>query len=129
MAKLEVKDEYVLLNLSKLEALGACHRSLQMPITELLTVEFVENPWTSKTLRGVRAPGTGIPYIIMLGTLRNLKGWKAFCAIYKRKPVAVLHWKSGQFNQWIITADKVDLPARLINLASNSEHQTLDFTP
>ena len=113
MAKLEVKDEYVLLKLSKLEALGACHRSLQMPITELQKVEFVENPWTSQTMRGMRAPGTGIPYIIMLGTLRNLKGWKAFCAVYKRKPVAVLSWKSGIFNQWIITADQADLPAPL----------------
>ncbi len=111
MAKLEVKDEYVLLNLSKLEALGACHRSMKMPITELLKVEFVENPWTSRTMRGMRAPGTGIPYLIMLGTLRNLKGWKAFCAIYKRKPVAVLSWKSGPFNQWIITADQGNLPA------------------
>ena len=129
MAKLEVKDEFVLLNLSKLEALGACHRSLKMPLSELLEVEFEENPWTNKTMRGMRAPGTGIPYIIMLGTLRNLKGWKAFCAIYKRKPVAVLNWKSGQFNQWIITADKVDLPARLINLTSNSEPRTLDFIP
>ena len=114
MAKLELKDEYVLLKLSKLEALGACHRSLQMPITDLLKVEFVENPWTSQTMRGMRAPGTGIPYIIMLGTLRNLKGWKAFCAIYKRKSVAVLTWKSGQFNQWIITADQANLPAPLI---------------
>lgn len=113
MAKLEAKDEYVLLNLSKLEALGACHRSLQMPITELLTVEFVENPWTSKVMRGMRAPGTGIPYIIMLGTLRNLKGWKAFCAIYNRKPVTVLTWKSGPFNQWIMTADQADLPVPL----------------
>ena len=111
MAKLEVKDEYVLLKLSKLEALGACHLSMKIPITELLKVEFVENPWTSQTMRGMRAPGTGIPYIIMLGTLRNLKGWKAFCAIYKRKPVAVLSWKSGPFNQWIITADQGNLPA------------------
>jgi hypothetical protein len=106
MARLEVIDEYVLLKLSKLEALGACHRSLRMPISELLEVEFVENPWTSKTMRGMRAPGTGIPYTIMLGTLRNLKGWKAFCAIYKRNPVVVLSWKSGEFSQWIVTADE-----------------------
>jgi hypothetical protein len=115
MAKLEVIDGNIFLKLSKLEVLGACHRSLRMPMSELLEMKMIDNPWTSETMRGMRAPGTGIPYIIMLGTLRNLKGWKAFCAIYKKKPVVVLSWKSGSFNQWIVTANQEELPKSLVN--------------
>lgn len=106
MATLEIRDGILHLKMSGLEQLGSCHGPVKMPISEIRSVEFLDDPWTSKTMRGMRAPGTGIPYVIMLGTLRNFRGWKAFCAIYKRKPALVITWKSGPFNQWIVTAPK-----------------------
>jgi len=109
MAKLIKRDGFIYLSLSAWEQVGALHAPVKMPETELLSVEYVENPWNSKVMRGMRAPGTGVPYLIMLGTLRNLRGWKAFCAIYKRKPAIVISWKSGPFNQWIVTAPKEEL--------------------
>jgi hypothetical protein len=33
--------------------------------------EFPEELWSSKTLRGIRAPGTAIPYVVLLGTMRG----------------------------------------------------------
>ena len=115
MATFEVRDGILHLKMSALEQLGSCHRPVEMPISEIENIEFLADPWTSSTMRGMRAPGTGIPYVIMLGTLRNFRGWKAFCAIYKRKPVTVITWKSGPFSQWIVTSNREDLPGSLIN--------------
>jgi hypothetical protein len=106
MANLQAEAGIIALKLSKIEILGACHYSLKMPLSELQSIEFVANPWTANTMRGLRAPGTGIPFVIMLGTLRNFKGWKAFCAVYKKGPAIVLKWKSGSFNEWIVSANE-----------------------
>lgn len=91
-------------SLSRLESLGACHRSLQAKKENLVGVSRVENPWSPSLLRGVRAPGTGIPFIIMLGTMRY-RGGKDFCAIYKKNPVYILEFKNEEFKRWIINAN------------------------
>jgi hypothetical protein len=61
-----------------------------------------ENPWSKEVLRGVRAPGTGIPYVVLLGTMR-FKGGKDFTAIYKRGPVRIYEFKAGEFKRWIVS--------------------------
>ena len=109
MALLKLQDNKVKISLSNWEKIGALHRDPEMPFSEIESIEFVTDPWTSKIMRGVRAPGTGIPYVIMLGTLRNFRGWKAFCAVYKRKPAVVINFKSGSFNSWIVTSDGSEL--------------------
>ena len=50
-------------------------------------------------LKGIRI-GTGVPFIALLGTMKYLKG-KDFCIIYKRRPNAVITYKSGPFKRWI----------------------------
>jgi hypothetical protein len=49
----------------------------------------------------LRAPGTGIPYVIMLGTMRHRKG-KDFCVIYKKNPVILIEFKNEKFARWVI---------------------------
>ena len=60
-------------------------------------------------MKGMRAPGTGIPGLIMLGTLRNFRGWKAFCAVHGKGPAVVINWKSGEFTAWIFSSEKTDV--------------------
>jgi hypothetical protein len=88
------------MQLSLLETLGAFAKSPSVPLTEVESVEVVADPWSNRVLKGVRAPGTGIPLIIMLGTLRY-SGGKDLCAIYKRRPNAVVTLKNGPFKRWI----------------------------
>jgi hypothetical protein len=64
-------------------------------------IRYIENPWSREVLRGVRAPGTGIPYVIMLGTMRHRKG-KDFCVIYKKNPVILIDFKNEKFARWVI---------------------------
>jgi hypothetical protein len=99
MAHLVVNGNRVRLQLSLLEALGAVHSSPEISLTEIESVEIVPNPWTSQLLKGFRI-GTGVPYVALLGTMKYIKG-KDFCAIYRRRPNAVITMKSGPFKRWI----------------------------
>jgi len=101
--------------LSLLEKVGAFSRSPSADVSNLISITREENPWTSKVLRGMRAPGTGIPYVIMLGTMRH-RGGKDFCVVYKRRPVLVLEFKNEKHQRWIIpaTPDSEELLSKVI---------------
>jgi hypothetical protein len=100
MARVVVKGNRVRLKLAILESLGAFAKSQEIAISEIDSVEVVPNPWTSQVLKGVRAPGTGIPFVVLLGTMRY-RGGKDLCAIYKRRPNAIVTLKSGPYKRWI----------------------------
>jgi hypothetical protein len=100
MAHVVINGDRVRLNLSFLEILGAFHGSPEVSLTEIESIEIEENPWVREVLKGVRAPGTGVPFVVMLGTMRYLQG-KDLVAIYRRKPAAIVTLKSGEFKRWI----------------------------
>jgi len=102
MAKVIDDGEFLTLKLSLLEKVGALHGEIKVAKTNLVKVEIEENPWQSSVLRGVRAPGTGIPYVILLGTMRYKKK-KDFTAIYRRRPVEIYTFKDAEFERWIIS--------------------------
>ncbi len=79
--------------------MGGLRTSPEVLLSEVESVEIVKNPWTSKVLKGIRI-GTGIPFVVLLGTMKYIKG-KDFCAVYKRRPNAVITLKSGPFKRWI----------------------------
>jgi hypothetical protein len=100
MAHVVVNGDQVRFELSFWEKLGAFGNSQEVAVSDVESVEVVANPWTSEVLKGFRAPGTGIPLIIMLGTMRY-RGGKDLCAIYKRRPSAIVTLKRGPFKRWI----------------------------
>lgn len=99
MAHLVVSEGITRLQLSPFEVLGSFRASPEIALSEIESVEIVPNPWTSQVLKGFRI-GTGFPYLVLLGTMKYIKG-KDFCAIYKRRPNAVITLKSGPFKRWI----------------------------
>ena len=102
MASVQVQGNSITLNLSFWEKIGSFHKNLVVPKDKLISKTVQQNPWSKEVLNGVRAPGTGIPYLILLGTMRY-KGGKDFVAIYKRKPVTVYEFKDCSFKRWIVT--------------------------
>ena len=102
MAKIVRVGEELVLELSFWEKLGALHSGPRAAVDSLEKVEFVDQLWRSDVLRGVRAPGTAIPYVVLLGTLRGLK-YKDFVAMKGRGEGVVLTFKSGPFERWIVT--------------------------
>ena len=102
MAKLIREGNDLVLSLSFWEKLGALHSSPRTTIASVEKSEFPEKLWSTKTLRGVRAPGTGIPYVVLLGTMRG-RGYRDFVAIKGREKGVILTLNSEPFARWIFT--------------------------
>jgi len=105
MAKLKIVGDKLILELSFLEKLGAFHSSPQALITAVANVEFAEKLWSNKVLRGLRAPGTAIPFVLLLGTMRGRK-FRDFTAIHGRGAGAIVTLSDGPFDRWIFTLEQ-----------------------
>ena len=102
MAKVRVIDEELILELSFWERVGALHSSPRVSLNAVTKVEFIDNLWSNKVLRGVRAPGTGIPYKVLLGTMRG-REFRDFTAIKGRGAGVEICLNEGPFERWIFT--------------------------
>ena len=102
MAQVIQVDGELILHLSFREKIFALHGNPRAKVSDLISTTESDNPWTKEVLRGVRAPGTGIPYVVLLGTMR-FKGGKDFTAIYKREPVRIYEFSAGEFKRWIVS--------------------------
>jgi len=104
MAKIIDHGEELELSLTKREKIAALHGNLVASKSDLIAQKVVEKPFRSGLLKGVRAPGTGIPFYLLLGTMRYKDG-KDFTIIYRNKPVEVFEFKSGPYKRWIISKE------------------------
>ena len=102
MARLVKVGDQLILELSIWEKLGALHDSPRVSADSVEKVEFIDQLWGSSTLRGIRAPGTALPYVVLLGTLRGMK-YRDFVAMKGRGEGVVLTLASGPFARWIFT--------------------------
>ena len=104
MAILIIDGGELRLQLSPLEQVAACWPAPKALVGQVESVEFVENLWTTQVLQGVRAPGTSIPYVVLIGVMRRLKT-KDFVVIKRKKPGVVITFSSGPYQRWIYTLD------------------------
>ena len=102
MARIEREGNEIVLHLSFWEKLGALHSSPRIPVGAIAKVEFIDKLWRSEVLRGVRAPGTAIPYVVLLGTLRGFN-YRDFVAMKGRGAGVMLTLSEGPFERWIFT--------------------------
>lgn len=105
MATIDETSEGLHLPMSRWERLGSLHGDLFIPRASVVSSEIVPDPW--QILRGWRAPGTGIPFVIMLGTLRY-QGLKGFCVIYRRRPARVITCREFGFSRVIVTLNTTE---------------------
>ncbi len=102
MAKVIESKNKLLLELSFWEKIFAFQKSLSMDKSLLVEKKLEQNPWSPAVLKGIRAPGLGFPFLILLGTMRYKHG-KDFTAIYKKRPVEIYTFKDGPFKRWIVS--------------------------
>ena len=100
MALLDVDGRLLSLHLEPLERLGALHGDVTVALAQVLAVRTSSEMW--RELRGIRAPGTGFPYLIMLGTTRYRTG-KDFCAVYRRGPGVVVDLADAEFSRLLVS--------------------------
>jgi hypothetical protein len=115
MATLTSEGIDLVLALSRLEKLGAFHGDIRVPLTAVERVDVSAAPF--RELRGLRAPGTGVPRRIALGTWRRRDG-KDFAALRGRRPGVVVHLREGQFRRLLVSADDAEGVAASIQAAA-----------
>lgn len=102
MAKVIESRNNITLKLSRLEKIFGFNSGISVDKDLLIKRSTVNNPWSREVLKGFRAPGAAIPYLILIGTMRYRDG-KDFTAIYNRRPVEIYEFKNSPFKRWIIT--------------------------
>jgi hypothetical protein len=105
MATIVIEENEIQLKLSFWEKLGAFHDSPRAAKSAIRKIEFEDQLWGSRTLRGIRAPGTAIPYVVLLGTLRG-RGYRDFVAMKGRGKGCIVTLSSGPFERWIFTLEQ-----------------------
>lgn len=86
MARFEVEGADLRLVFSWLEMLGGLRSGARVRLSEVESVTVVDDPWPH--LRGLRF-GTGMPYVIVLGTM--LRGGRDdVVAVYGRRPAVIV---------------------------------------
>ncbi|TMD03268.1 MAG: hypothetical protein E6J03_07795 [Chloroflexi bacterium] len=102
MAELIVDGDTLVVRLSALEKLGAMRGDVRVPLRAVRDIRVSDDPWSE--LRGVRAPGTGIPRVIALGTRRSA-GTKDFTAVYRDMPGVVVELGGAGLDRLVVSTE------------------------
>lgn len=104
MAILVIEGDQLRLQLTPLEQAAAFWPAPKALLSQVQSIEFMDNLWNTQVLQGFRAPGTGIPFVLMIGVMRRLKT-KDFCVIKRKKPGVIITFSSGPFQRWVYTLE------------------------
>jgi hypothetical protein len=111
MATLRREGAEVVLKLNDLEKAGALHGDVRVPATAVREARVSTTPF--RDLRGIRAPGTGVPGAVALGTWRY-RGGKDFAALYRGGPAVIVELEGVEFARLLVSAhDAADVAAAL----------------
>jgi hypothetical protein len=100
MAHFEVDGDRLVLRLTAAEHLESIHGDLEMPRDSVTSARATDDVWSE--LRGIRAPGTGIPGVVAVGTRRGGFG-KDFAVVHGKGPGVVVELREQAFQRIVIT--------------------------
>jgi hypothetical protein len=103
VAELAVDGTDLVLHMQALEKAEGMHRDIRVPLGAVTGVRVVDTAWDGE-LRGIRAPGTGLPNVIAVGTRRGSFG-KDFAAVHGKGPAVVVDLEGADFTRLVVTAD------------------------
>ncbi len=95
----------LLVKMSELETFEAMHADLRVPLSTVRIVRVVDDAWPE--LRGIRAPGTGIPGVIAVGTRRGSFG-KDFAVVHGREQAVVVELDGAAYSRIVVTTPEAD---------------------
>ena len=90
----------LLVKMLEVEKFEAMHADVRVPLTTVRTVRVVDDAWPE--LRGIRAPGTGIPGVIAVGTRRGSFG-KDFAVVHGKEEAVVVELDGAAYSRIVVT--------------------------
>jgi len=101
MAELEIDGDDLVVRLGPWERRGALRRSdVRVPLAAVSSARSVDSAYAE--VRGIRAPGTGVPGRLLLGTWRR-RGSKVFVAVSGRGPGVVIDLHGNKFTRLVVS--------------------------
>jgi hypothetical protein len=100
MADLIIDDRVVVVSLSAMEKVEALHGDVTVPRSAVTGTRIV--PDGMAEVHGIRAPGTGLPGVIMVGVWRSGTG-TTFAVCHGREPAIVIELDGAQFDRIVVT--------------------------
>jgi len=101
VATLAVVGENLVVQMSWFERLEACHSDVSVKRSAVRDVRVVDSAWPE--LRGIRAPGTGIPGVVAVGTRRGGFG-RDFAVVHGKGPAVVVELEGEKYERLVVTA-------------------------
>jgi hypothetical protein len=114
MAEIRIEADELVVELSELEKVGALRGDVHAPLSAVRVVRVAEDP--RPELRGMRAPGTGIPGVIALGSRRG--AGHDFVAVYHNRPAVVVELDGAEFDRLVITVPDPEATAAELRAAA-----------
>ena len=115
MARLVIQGDRLVVRLSPLERLGALLPAQpSAPLAAVQSVQAVD--CANRSIRGVRAPGTGLPGVIALGTWRHRAG-KDFVSVHGRERGVVVELAGTGWSRFVVGSPEPELDASRIQAA------------
>jgi hypothetical protein len=100
VAELVGERDRLVLRLTAAEHLEGMHRDIAVPRSSVRSIRVTEDVWSE--LRGIRAPGTGLPGVIAVGTRRGSFG-KDFAAVHGSGRGVVVELVGQEFDRLVVT--------------------------
>lgn len=98
-----IDDESVTVSLSTLEKVEAVHPDVSVPRSAVITARTVPDGMTE--VHGLRAPGTGLPGVVMVGTWRH-QGGTTFAVCHGERPAVVIDLTGAAYDRLVVTVDE-----------------------
>jgi len=117
MASIAIEGAELVVRMSAAEKFAAVRRAdARFPLSSVTDVAVERNAWTA--LRGIRAPGTGIPGVIAYGT-RRYSGGRDLALVHgaKRPGLRVDFGPDAPFSRLVITVSDPQAAAAAIRQA------------
>lgn len=108
MARFTLEGDQLLLDLTGWEKVEGFHGDIRVAAAAVRDVRVSGDPWSE--LRGIRAPGTGLPGVIAVGTRRG-SGFRDFAAVHGKGPAVVVELEDAEFDRLVVTQDDAEAAA------------------
>jgi len=115
VASFEITGGDLRLRLSWVEKLEGFRGDIVVPLRAVSSVRAVGSAWPE--LLGFRAPGTGLPGVVAVGTRRGKFG-KDFAAVHGQGPAVVVVLDGAPYDRLVATLDDAEATAAMIRAGS-----------